>query len=534
MNTKRALFAGMLLFLSLTSFSAESKYIVFFAETPDIPSAIIHKIALSNRFCMVVSHDSRATIPESLEELISVGKIELALSLVPEPILPILAEVSNANFTKKYNKNGIFENYISNNLSLFVNNSNKENFGMFLSSAKMSHEILYYFSDLGLSWVNVDNIEGNVRGAYYVGGIAVFSLYKSFPYSQQEVMKWLESKCEKIIPVLLTKKQLQNVKFMEYIIRLFDTNKYIKTATPLYITKFKSNMLQQKDIFFEKVILNPAINEKLQLAAQSLINYTDSSSFSEAIYSNAQNELVYLCGQDVLKCMSSDSISGRRMFDAVYNNIYRLLGLQPKGLQDGKNIDKQISSTSSVDMQNTANASSGQTSVEIIFGGVSIYNEGLLRLVQVVSKDNVIKIKLSFNGVGWNEKVSFVDFYIDLNGISGMGGFSFIDGVIGFLVEDSGWEYALRIYKDKAILYKYSVDGAAIISNLAVNDNSVSIPTKYIRGNPVKWGFQAVVVSENIGKKTIVDFLNQTSKNKYEILSLIPFQARLVRHLKKA
>ncbi|MDR1433789.1 hypothetical protein [Candidatus Endomicrobiellum devescovinae] len=527
MNTKRAFFAGMLLFLSLTSFSAESRHIVFFAETSDISSVVIDKIALSNRFCMVVPQDSRASITESLEELISVGKIELALSLDPEPILPLLAEVSNANFKKKYNKNGIFENYISDNLSLFVNNSNKENFGMFLSSAKMSHELLYYFSDLGLYWVNVDNIEGNVCGAYYVDGIAAFSLYKSFPYSQQEVMKWLESKSEEIIPVLLTKKHLQNVKFMEYIIRLFDASKYIKPATPLYIAKVKNNMLQQKDIFFEKVILNPDIDEKLQSAAKSLSNYADSSSFSKTIYSNAQNELVYLCGQDVLNGVSSDSISGRRMFDAAYNNIYRLLGLQTKGLQDSKNIDKQTAP--SVDMQNTANASSVQTSVEIISGGVSIYNEGLLRLVQIASKGNVIKINLSFNGVGWNEEVSFVDFYIDLNGISGMGGSSFIYGVSGFLVADSGWEYALRIYKDKAILYKYSVDGASIISNLAVNDNSVSIPTKYIRGNPVKWGFQAIVVSENMGKKTIVDFLNQTSKSKYEILSLKPFQAPLVR-----
>jgi hypothetical protein len=527
MNTKRAFFVGMFLFLSLTSFGAESRYIVFFAETPDISSLVIDKIALSSRFCMVVLQDSRAAIPESLEELISVGKIELALSLDPEPILPILAEVSNANFEKKYNKNGIFENYISDNLSLFVNNSNKENFGMFLSSAKMSHELLYYFSDLGLSWVNVDNIEGNVCGAYYVDGIAVFSLYKSFPYSQQEIMKWLESKSEEIVPVLLTKKHLQNVKFMEYVIRLFDNSKYIKPATPLYIAKVKNNMLQQKDIFFEEVILNPIIDEKLQSAAQSLSNYVDSSSFSETIYSNAQNELVYLCGQDVLKLVSSDSISGRRMFDAAYNNIYRLLGLQTKGLQDSKNIDKQTAT--SVDMQNTANVSSGQTSIEIISGGVSIYNEGLLRLVQVVSKDNVIKINLSFNEAGWNKEVSFVDFYIDLNGISGMGGSSFIHGVSGFLVADSGWEYALRIYKDKAILYKYSVDGASIISNLTVNDNSVSIPTKYIRGNPVKWGFQAIVVSENMGKKTIVDFLNQTSKSKYEILSLKPFQAPLVR-----
>jgi hypothetical protein len=527
MNTKRVFFAGILLFLNLTSFSHESKYIVFFAEISNISNVVIDKIALSNCFCMVVSQNSRAAIPKNLEKLISVGKVELALSLDPEPILPIFAEVSNAIFKRKYNKNAIFENYISDNLSLFVNNGNKENFGMFLSSAKMSRELLYYFSDLGLSWINVDNIEGNVFGAYYVDGIVVFSLYKNFPYNQQEVMKWLESKHEEIIPILLTKKHLQNIKFMEYIIWLFDGSKYIKTATPLYIAKVKSNMLQQKDIFFEKVFLNPNLDEKLRSAAESLSSYMDSPSFSETIYSNAQNEFVYLCGKDVLKGISSNGVSGKRMFDAVYNNIYRLLGLQTKVLQDSKNIDKQI--MPSIEIQKTTNVSTGQTSIEIISGGVSIYNEGLLKLIHITSKDNVIKINLSFNGASWNKEVSFIDFYIDLNGISGMGGYSFIDGVSGFLIADSGWEYALRIYKDKAILYKYFVDGASIISNLVVVDNSVSIPTKYIRGNPAKWGFQAIVVSENMGKKTVVDFLNQTSKTKNEILSFKPFQVSLVR-----
>jgi hypothetical protein len=534
MDMKRFFFVGMFLFLSLTSFSTdstESKHIVFFAETSDISSAVIDKVALSNSFCMVIPQNFRTAVPKNLEELILVGKLELALSLDPEPILPIFAEISRVNLKKKYNKNGVFENYISDNLLLFVNNnSNKENFGIFLNSAKMSHELLYYFSDLGLSWINVDNIKGNVCGTYYVDGIIIFSLYKNFPYNQQEVMKWLESKHEKIVPVLLTKKHLQNVKFMKYIIKFFDTNKYIKPATPLYIAKLKSDILlqlQQKDIFFEKVILNPVIYEKLQSAAQSLENYMNSSSFSETVYSNAQNEFVYLCRQDVLKDVFLNSIFGKRMFDTVYNNIYRLLGLQTKDLQDSKNIDKQT--VLSDDIQKTTSVLIGQTSVEIISEGVSIYNEGLLRLIQITSKDNIIKINLFFNGAGWSEKVSFVDFYIDLNGIFGMGGFSFIYGVSGFLVADSGWEYALRIYKDKATLYKYSTEGPSIISNLVVNDNSVSIPIKYIRGNPVKWGFQAIAVSEDMGKKIIVDFLNQTSKTKYEILSLNPFQVYFVR-----
>jgi hypothetical protein len=533
MNINRLIYIGFCLLLSSICFSAdaESKYITFFAETADISNVVIDKITMSNRFCMVVPQDSKTAVPENLEGLISVGKIEPALSLFPEPVLPILAEISNTNFKK--NKNGIFENYISDNLSSFIKNRNKKYFGMFLSSAKMSHDLLYYFSCLGLAWINVDNIEENVHGVYYVDGIAIFSLYKNFPYNQQEVMKWLESKHEDIIPILLTKKHLQDDKFMEYIINLFDGSKYIKPATPLYITRVENSMLQKKDIYFEKVTLNPIIFEKLKSAAEAINNYTDSSSFSEIVYSNAQSELAYLCEKEVLKKASSDSTSGKRMFDAAYNNIYRLLNLQIKDSQLNKQDKKDIVDTVLKSSETVPAPSNGQSIVEIMSSGIRVYDynntNDFLQEVRIITLTDGILIRLTFhheNNDTWNEKVSFVDFYIDLNGIAGMGGSSFIPGLDGFLVADSGWEYALRIYQNKAVLYKYSVDGASIISNFNVSDNSVTIPNKYIRGNPNKWGIQAIVVSE----KTIVDFLNQGPKTKKELLSAKPFQAPLVRY----
>jgi hypothetical protein len=484
---------------------------------------------------MVVPQDSKTTAPENLENLTSIGKIELALALSPEPVLPIFAEISSTNFKK--NKNGIFENYISGNLSSFIKNRNKEHFGMFLSSAKVSHDILYYFSDLGLTWINVDNIEENVYGAYYVDGITIFSLYKNFPYNQQEVMKWLQSKHEDIVPILLTKKHLQDVKFMEYIIELFDGSKYIKPGTPLYISIVENSMLQKKDISFEKVSLNPNIFEKLQSAAEAINDYTNSSSFSEIVYSSAQSELVYLCEQDVLKKVSSGNVPGKRMFDASYNNIYRLLNLQIKDFQLSKQINKDDIVDEPVLKSSETASVNGQSIVEIMSSGISVYDynstNDFLKEVRIITLTDGILICLTFhheNHGTWNEKVSFVDFYIDLNGIAGMGGSSFIPGVDGFLVAESGWEYALRIYQNKAVLYKYSVDNASIISNLNVSDNSVTIPNKYIRGTPDKWGLQAIVVSENAGKKTIVDFLNEGPKTKKELLSAKPFQAPLVRY----
>jgi predicted DNA-binding antitoxin AbrB/MazE fold protein len=319
---------------------------------------------------------------------------------------------------------------------------------------------------------------------------------------------------------------------MEYIIKLFDVSKYIKPATPLYIAKVKNDLLQKKNkknIFFENTSLNPSIYESLHLTAQVLNNYIRSSSFDETIYTNAQNELIYLCSREVLNKLSSDSVSNKMLFKISNDNIYRILGMQIKKSQDGKNIDEQTILDAG-ELQNMLDNSNKQTLVEIVDGDVCIYNDGLLKLTQIASLSEGTRISLSFSGINWDEEVSFIDFYIDLNGISEMGGSSFLPGVNGFIVANSGWDYALRIYQNKAILYKYSVNGASIIYNLDVNDNSVTIPHSYIRGNPAKWGFQAIVVLESMGQKTIVDFFNQSSKTKDEILSIEPFQVTLVGH----
>ncbi|MDR0977761.1 MAG: hypothetical protein LBL71_01820 [Endomicrobium sp.] len=518
MRVKKWFFTWSFLFLNLASFAAETRYIIFFAETTDIPKAVVNKIVLSDRFCMVVPQDFKNALPENLNELISAGKIELAVSLDPEPILTILAEINE----------NVFKSYIKDGLSRFENSVNDEKFGLFLNSAKMSHLLLQHLSELKLAWVNADNISGDAPGAYFMHGIAVFSLYKNFPYKQLEVMKWLESKSGCVIPVFLTKKHLQDIGFMEYIIELFDSSKYIKPAVPLYILEDKNELLVRKDVSFEDIYLDRGVFEKLLSAAKDISNYAALPSFSEVVYNNAENELIYMCSFDNLKNMYSGCVAAKRVFNAAYDNIYRLLKFRDKNVQDVNSTNRQTAPPNS--KLNTADGLGNQTEIKIVPDGVSIYNNGLLKLVQITSEGNKIKINLHFNGSGvWSDKVAFVDFYVDLNGIPGIGGTSLIYGIDGFLTADSGWEYAVRIYSDRAVLYKYSGNGATVISNLDMSGSSIYIPVKYIRGNPLRWGFQAVVVSEVNGKKSVTDFFNPGPKTKTEILSVEPLELPLIR-----
>ncbi|MCA6072520.1 MAG: hypothetical protein LE178_03160 [Endomicrobium sp.] len=521
---KKIIYVVLLMFLSSPSFCVAKRYVVFFAETSDISNVVVDKILLSNRFCMNVPVNDAVNIPENLEELISYGKIEVALSFNPEPVLPIFAMLSNVELSKSQ-RHGIFEEYVVNNLTRFESNTNKGNSCVFLNCAEMSYDVLYYFARLKLSWINVDNLEENARGAYVVDGITIFSLYKDFPYNQTDVMKWLESKPEDIIPVLLTKKHLQNVMLMEYLITTFDNSKYIYPATPMYVSKVKSDLLQQKTVYFKQVAINKMIMDKLFSAANLIVNYTNTSNFKEYVYNNARSELIYLCNYNLLKDVSFGVSNGKRMFDATYDNIHRLLGAFELG--ENKISESYVYS----DEKNISISSNKQTSVELISDGISINNDGLLKSIQVIAKNNNIKINFSFKDDKWDDNIAFIDFYIDLNNIDGAGSTSLLSGVNGFLTTESGWEYSLRIYKDKAVLYKYSSDGASYVSNLIVDgDASILIPQKYIRGNPSRWGYQSIAIAENNGKKVVIDFLNQSDKTKDEILSATPFLISAVRH----
>jgi hypothetical protein len=514
-------FLILLIFCSI-SFCNDCKYIVFFADTADIADSIINKIILSNRFCISVPIYAKEGIPDNLQEIIASGKLEIALSLNPEPILPIFAELTNASVSSaNVNSNMMFEKYISNNFVSFKKNINNK-FGLFLKFAELSNNLLYYFENLGFAWVNVDNLKENIFGAYKVNDITMFSLYKDFPTNQKDVIKWLSAKKDQnIIPVLLTKKHLQNIKFMDYLISVFDNSKYIKCAVPTYISEFCKIPNIEKIPTFQYFQIGSNIKTKL-FSAVSLINAyaNNADNFNEYAYANAQNEFIYLLNYNILKDYNYSNNVVRKFY-AAYNNIYRLLGTT---------TDKQ----NKVDLlehnkkNGNKDVSSGQTHVEPIPNGVFITNEGLLKNIKILSKNENIEINFTFDSLDKN-KISFVDFYIDLNNIQGAGAVSFIPGVSGFFSNSLGWEYALRVYRDKAILYKYSSNGPSAVINIDVKSNVLCISQKYIRGNPAKWGYQAIVVAEKENKNYIVDFLNQSSKSKESIISTNPFEVNMVR-----
>ncbi len=510
-------------FFASASFASGGRYIVFFAETSDISPAVLDKIIHSKRFCMTVPMNAGSQLTPEMEELVSCGKIELSLFFEPEPVFPILASVYSSSGNKSVRKNA-FGEYVVGNIDGFKKSLNKESFGLFLRSGEVSHNILYYFADLNLPWINMDNTEEKLKGIYSVDGISAFALYNNFPNAKKDVMKWLESKKERVIPVLLTKRHLNNSDLMNYIIDLFDGSKYIKPAVPLYITEIQRDAItEKKSVNFDQVQVKNNVMTKLYTAVSYITEYRDSSDYNEYFFKNAQSELVYLCSYELLKGLYLNKVASLRMFDAAYNNIFRLLGTTAPSEQE---------LTKTTTESNIFVASDDEvfsTEVQAVSGGISITNDGIIKGLSIISKEVKTDFKISFESDQWDEKISYVDIYIDMNNLDGAGSTSMLPEVKGFLTPDSGWEYAVRMSSDKAILYRHSAEGAAFLTELPVTNCTFSIPQKYIRGNSINWGYQAIAVSDEEDKSIIKDFLNQSSQSKSSLFSVRPFQIHAVR-----
>ena len=172
-------FVVLLSFVSFSDAVAEGeRYIVFFAETSDVPEQVADKILYSKRFCMTVPIVSGSSVPVSIEELVSLGKIEPALIFNPEPVFPIMATVYGSG-AKKSDRQG-FNDFVAGGMKDFADGVNRERFGVFLNSGDVSHNILYYFADLKLQWVNIDNMETSFKGANFIDGMITFSIYRNF------------------------------------------------------------------------------------------------------------------------------------------------------------------------------------------------------------------------------------------------------------------------------------------------------------------------------------------------------------------
>jgi hypothetical protein len=168
--------------------------------------------------------------------------------------------------------------------------------------------------------------------------------------------------------------------------------------------------------------------------------------------------------------------------------------------------------------------------------GIAVSNNDIIRNLTITSEGGNIKVAIQFNTQNWSNEVSFVDIYIDMNNIEGIGATAMLKGIKGFIDSNNAWEYAIRVYKDNAHLYKDSPNGNVDLGGFSVNNGIIYINNKFIRGNPQNWAVQAIAVKVDsaTNNNIIVDFLGRSIKTpKKTILAEQPFEISAIKVQKK-
>jgi hypothetical protein len=170
--------------------------------------------------------------------------------------------------------------------------------------------------------------------------------------------------------------------------------------------------------------------------------------------------------------------------------------------------------------------------ISAVSNGISVASVDIIKGLNISAEGNSIRISIRFASDRWDDNVSFVDVYIDMNSIDGLGSTSMLKGIKGFLESENGWEYAVRIYSNRALLYRDSPDGQFLLAEFPVNNAAVNI-NRFIKGNPQNWAVQAIAVKTNANINEPIDFLGKSVRPKKDILANQPFELPALKLKKK-
>jgi hypothetical protein len=492
----------------------QDRFIVFFAESQDIPQNVLNAINRSKQFCINVPVSFSREAPESIQELISSGKIEPSFNFNPEPVFPALLSVYNKG-NDRSEKMDMFKDFIDNNIKTFERNIHKTRFGLFLHSGIVSDSVMNIFNKENLLWINISNSASPMFGIYNIDGLPSFFIYKNFPNNINDAKKWIDARRGKVIPVLLEKQHLQNPSFMSSLINFLDNNNDIKTASPLYITLLRKDLIRPVEkINYTQIDVDSRIMNNLSEAVSVVQRYRKSPNYSEPLYRNAQDEIMFIFTQDFLLSLDEESLN------AAYANIFRLLnGTIPINI-----METPINAPPPILDEDTERAMAIENGIRIESKGDSI------KAINITVSNDRLNVDIDFNKGIWDRNISYIEIYIDINRIDNMGLTSTLNEKSA-LTPSAAWEYAMKITRNEVELYKASAQKPVLIAHFPIKDGKVSIPKSYINGNPRNWGIQAMAIQKTSKETTLVDYLGTNVDEKKRVLKarMVVFPAIRIR-----
>lgn len=466
---------------------------------------------------------------EQLKSLVQDGQIEPALTLEPEPILPLIYETKiSSPISVDFSWPEDVWNIIAKNQEDFYENLSVKSSGLYLRSGIFSRKLIKGFKKLGLLWTNKNDAPGEKSSCYLIDKFLILSKGENNFLNVRELERYVDSTSEPVIVVFFDKNYPLKAEFLQNIADIFSDDAAVEVITPARLLKESRNVIAQAMDFTEQGTSlwqrRPGIWHKLSAARNMVEEYKNSGQAKPKLLDTLKDELYQLYSYDLIGRLSENpQEEDEQLFQAGLNNVYKLLDRQPspeiaKGfdvLSDYSSNSSSFSVKSTVNGLNFSNSSSSNGQIRIDKFDVSLSSENVTYIVQLATVP-VIPLR--------------IDIYMDLNNKRGAGLTRLLPVTEAFVEPKNAWEFAICMEKNQISLYRSGRFEPALLGKFKSSKSYiVQIPRTTLRGNPLKWSYQVVTLCQNGTIWNVDDFLCENDELRQRLLSQQPIQLPAVK-----
>lgn len=530
-----AYLAALFIISSPPSFGAERKLIIFYTPGPKgISAQVLDAISRHPRIKLAVEWQPALPPSDATAALARTGQIEPVPAMENEPILPLIYELNiSSPFDVRFSRPEDISQMIFFAQQSYKNRWGAENTGLFLESGALSYKLFGEFKKMNVSWA-ASAVQGPGDGVFKADGI-VFFLCRKYDFDNfDKFWDWvLSEKQQKSSAVWISKPALLTPEFVtELSVKLGEiTGRDTELSLPSAVVLKDSSAVSaiqpsEIDSDLQPWLKIPAVWRRLQQARQDIEEYKNSGQAKIKTLEAAKDEIFNLYGFDLIRKLN-DNPGGEQgeRFVAGLSNIYRLIKksmppemseplMQPATLEEEQQF-QLVSSSSGALFYNSANlrGSGSISSFSITFSTKSVVYEVFLSTQSSVPNP-------------------VIDIYIDLNNIRGAGLTRFLPGAVAYMKPDDAWEFALRMDNNDLYLYRSGQITPSIIRKERLKKRyQAEIPRALLRGDPLKWGYQAVLYSRKseLAPPVIEDFLCPENIRREKLIQKNPVELPALR-----
>lgn len=517
-------------FPALSAAAGERKYLVLLADYgksgpgPDI----VETLRKNSELRLVIPWPSSLKPSESVKALAAERRIEAALRLDPEPVLPLIANVKlDSPLEIEFSWPEDVWDIIVRGQVESNQNAIPLGKGMYLRSGALSQALVPGLKKLGLRWVNYTG-PGGMTGISVDDSMLLLAAQPAPSRNAAECIAWVRSRQEPVVVLTPVEDNVFSAEFLSELASLLRQDHDVRLATAEQLLRESRQRPELAspgtvpDPDAAAWLASPIAWYQLFVARRAVEDYKNSGEAKLKVLQRLKDEMYRLYDHELLLRLAQNTDPAAEK--AFEDGIAAIYGTLENPAAPPRGLDLSVSTAAAENVPFSLEAST--SSLRIV--NFAPAGSAVLANFTVTLGDDHVRYRVELATTAGSPEC--VDVYMDLNNQEGAGITRFLPGVDAFMETNDAWEYALRFENGGVSLYRSGRFEPTLVGSFKPEGAyEVAIPRRVLRGNPVQCGYQVVVEKKGTSGLEVCDFISQEETSRKRILDQFPVQLPAVR-----